>query len=232
MKKQVLCDPLDDISKIIVTADDTKSEHNIKMVVIGESGVGKTSIVQRAKNKSDNNYKSTVYFEHSWKNYLINDTVIRIMIWDTCGQELYHSIVKHFYKECLIAMIVFAIDDINSFEKCENWLKELKENAGDDDIVIALIGNKTDLEKDRLINKEIVEQFVNKNKIDYYEEWSALTGDKVEEIFKQCVRVIYNRFIVPILNNKNSNLIDGTRTSVDLSKPNSSYKDCLCCMEK
>ena len=55
MKKQVLCDPLDDISKIIVTADDTKSEHNIKMVVIGESGVGKTSIVQRAKNKSDNN---------------------------------------------------------------------------------------------------------------------------------------------------------------------------------
>ena len=171
MKKQVLCDPLDDISKIIVTADDTKSEHNIKMVVIGESGVGKTSIVQRAKNKSDNNYKSTVYFEHSWKNYLINDTVIRIMIWDTCGQELYHSIVKHFYKECLIAMIVFAIDDINSFEKCENWLKELKENAGDDDIVIALIGNKTDLEKDRLINKEIVEQFVNKNKIDYYEEW-------------------------------------------------------------
>ena len=54
MKKQVLCDPLDDISKIIVTADDTKSEHNIKMVVIGESGVGKTSIVQRAKNKSDN----------------------------------------------------------------------------------------------------------------------------------------------------------------------------------
>ena len=156
------------------------------MVVIGESGVGKTSIVQRAKNKSDNNYKSTVYFEHSWKNYLINDTVIRIMIWDTCGQELYHSIVKHFYKECLIAMIVFAIDD---------------------DIVIALIGNKTDLEKDRLINKEIVEQFVNKNKIDYYEECSALTGDKVEEIFKQCVRVIYNRFIVPILNNKNSNQI-------------------------
>ena len=209
MKKQVLYDPLDDISKIIVTADDTKSEHNIKMVVIGESGVGKTSIVQRAKNKS-----------------------VRIMIWDTCGQELYHSIVKHFYKECLIAMIVFAIDDINSFEKCENWLKELKENAGDDDIVIALIGNKTDLEKDRLINKEIVEQFVNKNKIDYYEECSALTGDKVEEIFKQCVRVIYNRFIVPILNNKNSNLIDGTRTSVDLSKPNSSYKDCLCCMEK
>ena len=124
MKKQVLCDPLDDISKIIVTADDTKSEHNIKMVVIGESGVGKTSIVQRAKNKSDNNYKSTVYFEHSWKNYLINDTVIRIMIWDTCGQELYHSIVKHFYKECLIAMIVFAID-INSFEKCENWLNGL-----------------------------------------------------------------------------------------------------------
>lgn len=57
MKKQVLCDPLDDISKIIVTADDTKSEHNIKMVVIGESGVGKTSTVQRAKNKSDNNYK-------------------------------------------------------------------------------------------------------------------------------------------------------------------------------
>ena len=209
MKKQVLYDPLDDISKIIVTADDTKSEHNIKMVVIGESGVGKTSIVQRAKNKS-----------------------VRIMIWDTCGQELYHSIVKHFYKECLIAMIVFAIDDINSFEKCENWLKELKENAGDDDIVIALIGNKTDLEKDRLINKEIVEQLVNKNKIDYYEECSALTGDKVEEIFKQCVRVIYNRFIVPILNNKNSNLIDGTRTSVDLSKPNSSYKDCLCCMEK
>ena len=88
------------------------------------------------------------------------------------------------------------------------------------------------MEKDRLINKEIVEQFVNKNKIDYYEECSALTGDKVEEIFKQCVRVIYNRFIVPILNNKNSNLIDGTRTSVDLSKPNSSYKDCLCCKEK
>ena len=65
MKKHFLCDPLDDISKINIAADNTKSEHNIKMVFIGESGVGKTSIVHRAKNKTDNNYKSTVSFEHS-----------------------------------------------------------------------------------------------------------------------------------------------------------------------
>ena len=234
MKKQIVCSPVTDINEIQIVEDNVKLEYSIKMIIIGEPGVGKTSIALKGKCNFDNKYQSTIYFEHSWKNFNVNDTIIRIQIWDTCGQELYHSVVKHFYQECRIALLVFSINDINSFEKCDNWLKELRENAGND-IIIFLIGNKADLNRQRVISKEIIEQYVIENKIDCYEECSAKTGEGVDKIFKECVKEIYNKYIVPLMNHSSdrSDTICSSRSTIDLTKPRerSNCKECLCCAQ-
>ena len=87
-------------------------EYCFKLVMLGDSGVGKTSLVKyEINNQFIKNTDSTIIFEHSFKNFNILEKIVRLQIWDTCGQEIYRSLITNFYRNSSLAFIVFAIDE-------------------------------------------------------------------------------------------------------------------------
>ena len=103
----------------------------------------------------------------------VNDKVIKLQIWDTCGQEIYKSLISNFYRNSSLAVLVYAIDNKESFNHVENWLNDLKSQANPD-VRIFLVGNKADLEEDRKIKKEEGEKY----KEDQHLENENLVGEK------------------------------------------------------
>ena len=117
----------------------------IKLLLVGDSGVGKTNILTRfSKNEFNHNTKSTIGVEFGTKILNIKDHNIKLQIWDTAGQERYKSITVAYYKGSKGAIIVYDITRKESFNNILTWLNDIKNNA-DKDIVIILVGNKCDL---------------------------------------------------------------------------------------
>ena len=221
--------------KIEITSlpSDTSSEFNFKIVIIGEPGVGKSSIISRGVNNIfTNDYKTTLCFDHSWKNYKVNNSKIRIQLWDTCGQEIYHSVIKNFYKSALCIFVVFAIDDIESFNSLNYWLNEIKEVCSEDTLVF-LIGNKIDKENERKVSKEKIEVFINQNNILNYYETSAANGDNIDLLFEESVKELYIKNIIPLLNgfqSRNSSILTNTldKSNLVTFQDNKGCKNCIC----
>ena len=138
--------------------EESKVDYNIeiKIVILGESGVGKSNLINRY-NGGDFNPQSlpnnSSFFMS--KNLKFGEKIYRINIWDTAGQEKYHSLTKIFLNESNIAFIVYAIDNYNSFQKIDFWFDLLKESCGN--ILTALIGNKRDLyESEQVTENEAI----------------------------------------------------------------------------
>ena len=120
---------------------------SFKIIFIGDSGVGKSCLTSKAaKNSFEEYYQATVGFEFLTFNLRLDNTVIKLQIWDTCGQEIYRSLITSYYKNASLAVIVYAINDKNSFEDIEMWIKEVR-TYSNPDIKLFLIGNKKDLEE-------------------------------------------------------------------------------------
>ena len=110
-----------------------------------------------AKNLFNEIYTPTVGFEFITFNVRINEQIVKLQIWDTCGQERYRSLISSFYRNSCLAIIVYSIDSQNSFESVEDWIDEIKSQTNPN-IKIFLIGNKVDLEGQRCVDKIIAEQ--------------------------------------------------------------------------
>ena len=120
-----------------------------KIVIVGESGVGKSNLVSRyLKNEYKQDTKATVGVEFGEKKYTYNNIKIKAQIWDTAGQERYRSITSMYYKGAKGALCVFDLSSKESFEKVDVWINEMKKQAGDN-INLILIGNKVDLPEDQ-----------------------------------------------------------------------------------
>lgn len=158
-----------------------------KIIVIGDSGVGKTNLLTRYTTNTFNiDTKSTVGVEFGSKRIIVNNgTIINTQIWDTAGQERYRSITNAYYKGSKGGMIVFDITKRNSFDNVDRWVDELKLN-GEKEIVGIIIGNKSDLEMNRTVSKE-----EGKLKADKYEmayiETSAMHSVFVDKAFEALV---------------------------------------------
>jgi small GTP-binding protein len=162
-----------------------------KLIVVGDCGVGKSCLTLKAtKNYFEENYKSTVGFEFCTFNIKINESIIKMQIWDTCGQEAYKSLISSFYKNAILAILVYSIDNYESFENIKLWLNELKIHSNPD-VKIFLIGNKIDLEDKRVITKEMAEEFKNNNKINFFIETSAKTGFNAKNVFIEAAKQLY-----------------------------------------
>lgn len=153
-----------------------------KIVLLGDAYVGKTSIAIRfSKNEFNENTESTfgaVYFTHS----LIKDNQkLQFDIWDTAGQERFKSLGVLYYKSAKGALVVYDMTNKKSFERAIDWVLELHEKA-DPDIVIALVGNKCDMEEAREVGKDEAERFAAKHGLLYF-ECSAKNGVNVKEVF-------------------------------------------------
>ena len=168
---------------------------NFKLIIIGDSGVGKSCLTCKAiRNTFLDNYYATIGFEYSSFNIKINDILIKLQIWDTCGQELYRSLVSNFYRNSSLGIIVYAINSRQSFEDIEMWLKELK-TYSNPDIKVFLIGNKLDLENERKISKNEAETLANENNFYLFMEASAKTGINAQNIFIEAAKILYEDYL-------------------------------------
>ena len=125
----------------------------------------------------------------------MNNKVIKLQIWDTCGQELYRSLITNFYRNSSLAIMVYAINSRESFENIEMWLRELRTHSNPDAKVF-LIGNKIDLESERKISKEEGEKFCKDNKLNGFMESSAKTGVNAQNIFIKAAQALYDDYII------------------------------------
>lgn len=174
-------------------ASDGSKFAQFKIVLLGESAVGKSSIVHRfVKNTFDDLRESTIGAAFLTQSIVLpeSNTTIKFEIWDTAGQERYKSLAPMYYRKANAALCVYDITSHASFEKAQDWIKELKRQAPDG-IVICLVGNKLDLE-DRQVSQDEIDEYIstineNNTKI-IYSECSAKNGDGVLEIFNKVAR--------------------------------------------
>ncbi|KAF1863596.1 hypothetical protein Lal_00030662 [Lupinus albus] len=170
-----------------------KIDYVFKVVVIGDSAVGKTQILSRfAKNEFCFDSKSTIGVEFQTKTVTINGKVIKAQIWDTAGQERYRAVTSAYYRGALGAMLVYDITKRQSFDHVVRWVEELRAHA-DSSIVIMLVGNKGDLVDQRLVPAEDAVEFAEEQGL-FFSETSALSGDNVENAFLKLLEEI-NRVV-------------------------------------
>ena len=168
---------------------------SFKIIVIGDSSVGKSCLsAQAVRNNFIEFYQATVGFEFLTFNLRINNNIIKLQIWDTCGQEVYKSLISNFYRNCSLALIVYAINNRNSYEHAENWLNDLK-NQSNPSVRVFLIGNKCDLEHERTVTKEEGETFKNEKKLDKFIETSAKTGQNAKNVMLEAAKILYKDFL-------------------------------------
>ena len=136
----------------------------IKIILLGESGVGKTNLINILMGNpfNDNEISSTTN-SYSEKKVTINNKLYKLNLWDTIGQEKYRQLTKIFYKDAKIVIFVFDITTKESFEELDNyWVKDVKEQLGDDGIVKGVIANKIDLFLNEQVSTEKGEEYANK----------------------------------------------------------------------
>ena len=186
-----------------------KYDLSFKMIVIGDAGVGKSCLTNRAtKDKFLSDYSPTVGFEFLTYTTRIDNKIIKLQIWDTCGQEVYRSLITNFYRNASLAMIVYSITSRESFIHINQWLKEIRIQSHPD-VKIILIGNKSDLENERSVNYDEAQKFKEENQIMYFEETSAKTGNKTKEAFDEAAKILYN-------DHKNYKLRSQTEESINI----------------
>ena len=176
-----------------------------KLIFIGDSSVGKSCLTAKAvKNNFEEYYQATVGFEFLTFNMKVNDKVVKLQIWDTCGQEIYKSLISNFYRNSSLAVLVYAIDNKESFNHVENWLNDLKSQANPD-VRIFLVGNKADLEEDRKIPKEEGEKYKEDQHLDLFMETSAKTGHNARNVLVEAAKILYKDYLKFDENSKNEN---------------------------
>ena len=167
---------------------------DFKLIVIGDSFVGKSSLILQATTKKFNyEYNATIGFDFLQFICKINNVILKMQIWDTCGQEIYRSLIHSFYNNSSLSILVYSIIDKNSFNNLDGWLKEIKTFTSPTQPIF-LIGNKSDLENERKVNQNDVDIFMKNNKIDFFIETSAKDNKNISNVFIQAAKVLYKKY--------------------------------------
>ena len=181
--------------KKIIKMDDSTQEREmnfnylLKYVIVGDASVGKSNLLLRyTHGQFREEYQLTIGVEFGSNNITIDDNIYRVQIWDTAGQENFKSITRSYYKNSACALIVYDITSRISFESITNWIDDCK-NSSPKTVVMVLVGNKSDLDKNREVNEEEGRDFAEKNGMLFFET-SAKTGKNVEEVFKESATLI------------------------------------------
>lgn len=169
---------------------DEEYDYLFKVVLIGDSGVGKSNLLSRfTRNEFNLESKSTIGVEFATKSINVDGKVVKAQIWDTAGQERYRAITSAYYRGAVGALLVYDISKHITFENVERWLKELRDHA-EPNIVVMLVGNKSDLRHRRTVPTEEAMAFAENNSLAFIET-SALDSTGVEEAFRQILTEIY-----------------------------------------
>ena len=162
-----------------------------KVVLIGDTGVGKSNLLSRfTRDEFSYDSKTTIGVEFATKNIPVDgNKVVKAQIWDTAGQERYRAITSAYYRGAVGALLVYDISRSSTFENVERWLKELRDHA-DSNIVIMLVGNKSDLSHKRQVETDTALAYATENKLAFIET-SAMEKVGVDDGFTRIVAEIY-----------------------------------------
>lgn len=166
------------------TMTETGQIQKFKLVIVGEQSVGKTSLITRIMyDKFDQNYEATIGIQFLSKPMYLPDRTIRLQLWDTAGQERFRSLVPAYIRDSHIAIVVYAIDSRKSFVDVDKWIEDVKAERGNQ-VVLMLVGNKSDLEESREVTTE-----EGQEKAKQYDalflETSAKAGHNVKSILNK-----------------------------------------------
>jgi Ras-related protein Rab-11A len=210
-----------------VVSPQAKEDFKLKIVVVGDSGVGKTNLIKRfISNEFSGNLKATIGVEFMSKTYRINKHLFKIEIWDTAGQERYKSITAIYYKGSKGALIVYDTTNQTTFENIDKWILELKEKTSND-IKLMIVGNKIDLKDERQVKNEDALKKADTLGIPLMET-SALEATNVKEAFYDLLKEIYKDMKDKLNNSENKSQND--KKGIDLNtNDNNGKKKSLCC---
>ena len=219
----------DEFNIELLPEDFAQYDISFKIIVIGDSGVGKSCLTTQAvRNNFEEFYQATVGFEFLTFNLRINNNVVKLQIWDTCGQEVYKSLISNFYRNSSLALIIYAINNKDSFQHAENWLNDLK-NQSNPNVRVFLVGNKSDLEDQRVITKEEGERFKEEKKLDRFIETSAKTGENARSALLEAAKLLYKDYLKAkenLANSGNNNSDDQKGDKLERKKPKQPGKKC------
>ncbi|XP_051577993.1 ras-related protein Rab-25-like [Myxocyprinus asiaticus] len=188
-----------------------------KVVLIGESGVGKSNLLSRfTKNEFNHDSRTTIGVEFSTRTVQLNGLTIKAQIWDTAGLERYRAITSAYYRGAVGALLVYDISKHLTYESAERWLKELYDHA-DPHIVVMVVGNKTDLAAVRTVPTEDAMDFAEKNGL-LFMETSALESTNVEAAFNTVLTEIHKKV-------SSKEVTRGSINAVTLSQPKATAAD-------
>ncbi|KAM4772486.1 LOW QUALITY PROTEIN: ras-related protein Rab-6B [Rhinophrynus dorsalis] len=155
-----------------------------KLVFLGEQSVGKTSLITRFMYDSfDNTYQATIGIDFLSKTMYLEDRTVRLQLWDTAGQERFRSLIPSYIRDSTVAVVVYDITNLNSFHQTSKWIDDVRTERGSD-VIIMLVGNKTDLADKRQITIEEGEQRAKELSVMFIET-SAKTGYNVKQLFRR-----------------------------------------------
>ncbi|KAF5734558.1 ras-related protein RABA6a [Tripterygium wilfordii] len=179
-------------------------DYLFKAVLVGDSGVGKSNLLSRLDSKP------TIGVEFAYRNIRVGDKLIKSQIWDTAGQERFRAITSSYYRGALGALLVYDITRRSSFENVTKWLYEIRE-FGSSDMVIVLVGNKSDLGHSREVSEEEGRSLAELESLCFMET-SALENIHVEAVFLAMVTKIHQIVSQKSLNAKTNEATTTTST--------------------
>ena len=182
----------------------------LKLILIGDGRVGKTSIINKYINNIFNEGEEmTINSSYCERDVLFNDKKYKFSFWDTAGQEKFNSITPIYYRDAKGVLLVYDISNPHSFERVKKWIEEMKEI--NNEAVFNIVGNKYDLKeqtknfKFNFIDDEIAKKLAEKNKTDLFFT-SAKTGENINECFENLMQKVFNKFVNNNSNNVNNNI--------------------------
>lgn len=198
---------------------DDDYDYLFKVVLIGDSGVGKSNLLSRfTRNEFCLESKSTIGVEFATRSIQVDGKTIKAQIWDTAGQERYRAITSAYYRGAVGALLVYDITKQGTFENVDRWLKELRDHA-DSNIVIMLVGNKSDLRHLRSVSTEEAQTFCEKEGLSFIET-SALESTNVEKAFQQILTDIYHIVSKKVMTDtEHQSRTVGTGTTIRVDNP-------------
>ena len=171
------------------------NDRAIKVILLGEAGVGKTNLIRRVMGLDfDKNLTSTVISSYCENDIVIEKLKYSYQIWDTAGQEKFHSLNKLFIKDSKIVIVIFAINNKESFNKINFWINYAKEILENDSFILGLVGNKSDLYEEQKIDDEIINEKVKELGIKYKLTSAAMDNTGFPHFLNELLKDYINKY--------------------------------------
>ncbi|TAQ85023.1 hypothetical protein B7494_g6658 [Chlorociboria aeruginascens] len=193
-----------------------------KLVFLGEQSVGKTSLITRFMYDSfDNMYQATIGIDFLSKTMYLEDRTVRLQLWDTAGQERFRSLIPSYIRDSSVAVVVYDITNMKSFQNTKKWVDDVRGERGND-VIIVLVGNKTDLNDKREVTTQQGEEEAKQNNLMFIET-SAKVGHNVKPLFKRIAQALPGMEGAEGEEAQANQMID-----VNISQPPQSQEGCAC----